>query len=180
MNLSCRERCADNMCDTFVALSSATKDNSVIFGKNSDREPNEAQVLEYHPGQIFKKNDKADCTYIRIPRAKETNGVLICRPFWMWGAEMGANDKGVVIGNEAVFTKMAPAKKPALTGMDMLRLALERAASAEQAMEVIIGLLADWGQGGVCGYEDRRLVYHNAYIVTDKHQAWVLETSGPL
>ncbi len=168
------------MCDTFVALSSATRDNSVIFGKNSDREPNEAQVLEYHPGQIFKKDDKATCTYITIPQVKKTNGVLICRPFWMWGAEMGTNDKGVVIGNEAVFTKMTPAKKPALTGMDMLRLALERAASAEQAIEVIIGLLADWGQGGICGYEDKHLVYHNAYIVADNDQAWVLETSGPL
>lgn len=33
------------MCDTFVALGSATADGSVIFGKNSDREPNEAHEL---------------------------------------------------------------------------------------------------------------------------------------
>jgi dipeptidase len=36
------------MCDTFVALPAVTPDGSVIFGKNSDREPNEAQALEYH------------------------------------------------------------------------------------------------------------------------------------
>jgi len=92
---------------------------------------------------------------------------------------MGANEKGVVIGNEAVFTKMPYEKKPALTGMDILRLALERASSAEQAMEVILGLMADWGQGGSCGYEARDLSYHNSYIIADQTQAWVLETSGP-
>ncbi len=43
------------MCDTFVILPSAATE-SVIFGKNSDREPNEAQSLEYHPSQCFKGN----------------------------------------------------------------------------------------------------------------------------
>ena len=37
------------MCDTFVARGAATADGATIFGKNSDREPNEAQVLECHP-----------------------------------------------------------------------------------------------------------------------------------
>jgi dipeptidase len=37
------------MCDIFAALGSATADGSVLFGKDSDREPNEAQILEYHP-----------------------------------------------------------------------------------------------------------------------------------
>ncbi|MCD4676060.1 MAG: C69 family dipeptidase [Desulfobacula sp.] len=167
------------MCDTFVALSTATKDGSVIFGKNSDREPNEAQVLEYYPSANFSKNQKLDCTYLRIPQARKTYGVLLCRPFWMWGAEMGANENGLVIGNEAVFTKMSHKKTNTLTGMDLLRLALERACTAQQGMEVIIGLLADFGQGGMCGYEDKKLFYHNSYILADKNEAWVLETSGP-
>jgi dipeptidase len=84
------------MCDTFVAVSCATKDKSLIFGKNSDREPNEAQCLEYYPPQKFLKNQQLECTYISIPQVLETHGVLIGRPFWMWGAEMGANDKGIL------------------------------------------------------------------------------------
>jgi len=32
------------MCDTFIALSNSTKDGSVIFAKNSDREANEPHI----------------------------------------------------------------------------------------------------------------------------------------
>lgn len=168
------------MCDTFVAMPSITRDGSVLFGKNSDREPNESQSLEQIPEQQHPQDSRLQTTYLSIPQVPHTNAILISRPFWMWGAEMGANDRGVVIGNEAVFTRMPVAKRKVLTGMDMLRLALERADSAQQAMEVIIGLLADFGQGGICGYQDKHLKYHNSYIITDAREAWVMETAGGL
>ena len=98
------------MCDTFLALPSVTADGSIIFGKNSDREPNEAQALEYHSARTFAAKAKVQCTYLAIPQVRETYATVLSRPFWMWGAEMGANEKGVVIGNEAVFTRM-PLKK---------------------------------------------------------------------
>ncbi|NQU27800.1 MAG: peptidase C69, partial [Candidatus Marinimicrobia bacterium] len=86
------------MCDTFVVLPSNTTGGSVLFGKNSDREPNEAQVVGLHPAQEFQENAKLQCTYLEIPQVRQTNAILISRPFWMWGAEIGANDRGVVIG----------------------------------------------------------------------------------
>ncbi len=168
------------MCDTFVALPSTTADGALIFGKNSDREPNEAQVLEYHPAADHPPGAKVRCTYIEIPQPSATNGILLSRPFWMWGAEMGANQHGVVIGNEAVWSRMPLNRGAALTGMDLLRLALERAASAQQALEVMVQLLADHDQGGLCGYEDKKAAYHNSYIIADPGEAWVLETAGPL
>ncbi|MCB2145311.1 MAG: C69 family dipeptidase [Deltaproteobacteria bacterium] len=168
------------MCDTFVALKSATADGSVIFGKNSDREPNEAMALEFVAGGTHGPDELVHCTSVAIPQAPLTFDILICRPFWMWGAEMGANENGLVIGNEAVFTRMPVNRGKALTGMDLLRLALERAGSAEQAVEVIVGLLADHGQGGICGYTDRRMAYHNSFLCADPYDAWILETSGEL
>jgi dipeptidase len=168
------------MCDTFLALAPVTEDGAVIFGKNSDREPNEAQVLEYQPAQLFSAAETVQCTYRTIPQVKETYAAILCRPFWMWGAEMGANEKGVVIGNEAVFTRMPVDKSGGLTGMDLLRLALERSATAPQALETITGLLSDHGQGGICGYEDKRFAYHNSFIIADPREGWVLETAGPL
>ncbi len=168
------------MCDTFVVLPQFTADGSVIFGKNSDREPNEAQALEFHPAQEHPVGQTVKCTYLEIPQVRETHAVFLSRPFWMWGAEMGANEKGVVIGNEAVFTKMPLDRKGGLIGMDLLRLALERADTAEQAVETVIQLLADHGQGGICGYADKRMTYHNSFICADPKGAWVLETAGPL
>ncbi len=168
------------MCDTFVVLPPFTADGSVIFGKNSDREPNEAQALEFHPAQDHCAGQTVKCTYLEIPQVRETHAVLLSRPFWMWGAEIGANEKGVVIGNEAVFTKMPLRRKGGLIGMDLLRLSLERADRAEQAVETIIQLLADHGQGGICGLEEKRMTYHNSFICADPKEAWVLETAGPL
>jgi secernin len=165
------------MCDTFVALGNATRDGSVIFGKNSDREPNEAHELVIVPHAEHPEGAEVQCTYISIPQARETNAVLLSKPFWIWGAEMGANEHGVVIGNEAVFTKVPYDKEPGLIGMDMLRLALERASTASEALEVLIELLETFGQGGNCGCF-HPLYYHNGFLVADPTEAWILETAG--
>ena len=135
------------MCDTFVALNTSTNDGSVILGKNSDREPNEVQLLDYYPPREHKKASTVRCTYIDIPQIRETRGVLLSRPFWLWGAEMGVNDAGVAIGNEAVFTKEPMTAEKQLLGMDLLRLALERSTTAEKAVEVVTELLADYEIG---------------------------------
>ncbi len=168
------------MCDTFVALPPATAGGTVIFGKNSDREPNEAQLLEYHPPQQYAPDSRLRCTYLEIPQVREINAVLLSRPFWMWGAEIGANQHGVVIGNEAVWSKMPIERSGRLTGMDLLRLALERATTAATALETITELLAEYGQGGDCGYQTGGTYYHNSYIIADPSEAWVLETAGSL
>jgi len=165
------------MCDTIVATGTATADGSVLFGKNSDREPNEAQPIEYYPAKEYKRGGNLRCTYIEIPQVERTRAVFISRPAWMWGAEIGTNESGVTIGNEAVFTKLPMSLEKRLLGMDMLRLALERADTAEGALDVITSLLAEYGQGGACGFEDKKLAYHNSYIIADPRGAWVLETA---
>jgi secernin len=165
------------MCDTFVALSNATRDGSVLFGKNSDREPNEAQCVVTQAAMDHEAGADVKCTYIQIPQVQHTHAVLLSKPFWMWGAEMGSNEFGVTIGNEAVFTRVPYEKEGGLTGMDLLRLALERAATAGEGLKVITSLLETYGQGGNCGFA-HPFYYHNSFLIADPKEAWILETVG--
>lgn len=158
-----------------VAIPSATSDGAVWFGKNSDREPGEAQLVEHLPARHHTAAN-VQCTYLAIPQTNHTFEVVLSRPFWMWGAEMGANERGVVIGNEAVFTKL-PYAKEGLLGMDLLRLALERADCAREALQIITDLITRHGQGGACGYRNKKFRYHNSFLIADANEAWVLETA---
>ena len=107
---------------------------TVILAKNSDRQPNEAQALVHIPRARHEAGTMVKCTYIEIPQVAETYEVLLSKPFWIWSCEMGANECGVTIGNEAAFSKIPAGKEPGLIGMDFIRLALERADAARQAI----------------------------------------------
>lgn len=86
---------------------------------------------------------------------------------------MGINECGVSIGNEAVFTKIKY-KEVGLTGMDMIRITLETSKSSFEAVQKIIELNEKYGQGGNCGYE-KKIKYHNSFLISDSNEAYVLE-----
>jgi len=164
------------MCDTFVALPDATLNGDVIFGKNSDRPAGEIQSVVAYAERDYSIRAQLQCTHIQIPQVKHTFAVILSQPDWMWGAEMGANEHGVVIGNEAVWTTQT-CRSSGLLGMDLVRLGLERSATSFAALEVIVGLLGEFGQGGNCA-EHLQLNYHNSFLIADRRRAWVLETAG--
>lgn len=165
------------MCDTLVALGSVTDDGATLFAKNSDRPPHEVQSLEWSPTRVDRGTTR--CTYVDVEAANgPTVAAVISRPTWGWGAEHGVNTAGVAIGNEAVYTRDDPRQAPdALTGMDLVRLGLERADSAHSAVEVIIDLLERYGQGG-SGHDHRHKPYWSSFLAADPTDAWILETSG--
>lgn len=172
------------MCDCLVALPSATGVAFALFAKNSDRPPDERQVIEWDPPHRDAAPFRA--THIDVsPLERDTIGCVISRPVWCWGAEHGVNEAGVAIGNEAIYTTVDPrSAPPALIGMDLVRLGLERGESALDAVSVITGLLERYGQGGT-GHDpngvkgaDGARPYWSSFLVADSGDAWVIETSG--
>ncbi|MCB9567669.1 MAG: C69 family dipeptidase [Myxococcales bacterium] len=164
------------MCDSVVI---AAPGQPVWIAKNSDREADEVQIVDWQPAHEHPAASEVRCTHRSIPQVPQTQGVLLSRPRWMWGCEMGVNAAGVAVANEAVFTRV-PVADSGLTGMDLQRLALERAETAAEAVEVILDLLARYPQGGRAGYRSRGLRYHSSFIVADPSEAWILETAGEL
>jgi len=169
-------------CDTFVVLNPSTENGSVLFGKNSDRPKEEVQDIVFYPATEYPAGTLLECTYIQIEQASSTNAVVLSKPNWMWGAEMGANEHGVCIGNEAVSTKLESDEdlKGKLLGMDLLRLGLERGKTAKEALTVITSLLEQHGQGGLCSNTMKELTYHNSFIICDSQEAYILETAKKL
>ncbi len=164
------------MCDTIVA---AYPDRPVWIGKNSDREPGEVQVVERRPADRHRARSVVRATYLELPQAERTHQVILSRPQWMWGCEMGVNGHGLAAANEAVFTRL-PVARVGITGMDLQRLALERATTATEALELIVELLGRYPQGGRMGHRQRGMRYHNSFVLADPSEAWVLETAGEL
>ncbi len=165
------------MCDSLCALPAASADGVAVFAKNSDRPPTEAQDLEWHPAR--RDDGSVRTTYLEIEGGgADTVGVLGSRPRWMWGFEHGVNEAGLAVGNEAVYTTLDPRPfPPALVGMDLVRLALERALDAAAGVEVITGLIERYGQGGA-GHDGGERPYWSSFLLTDPHRAYVVETSG--
>lgn len=168
------------MCDIVVALPVATGGRT-IFAKNSDRPLGEVQVLDH----VAPRRDRSAvrCTHIEVdPAAHDTLACVVSRPLWCWGAEHGVNEAGVAVGNATVYTTLDPrGARTGLTGMDLVRLALERATTTLEAASVIVEHLQRYGQGG-SGYSSTYVPdgrpYWNSFLVADPTSACVIDTSG--
>jgi hypothetical protein len=92
--------------------------------------------------------------------------------------EQGVNAAGLAAGNASIYTTLDPRSAPdGLTGMDLVRLVLERTASARDGVTLIEELLASVGQGG-SGHDGVQRPYWSSFLIADPTSAYVVETSG--
>ena len=164
------------MCDTLVLRQQGV----TWLAKNSDREAAEPQRLLHLPAVQGDTARRVQATYIEVNQSANRHALILSQPSWIWGAEMGVNECGLAIGNEAVFTRLTAKKGEALLGMDLLRLALERAATALEGITLITEHLEHYGQAGAGGYRDKSFRYDSSFLLADPKEAWVLETAGRL
>ena len=174
------------MCDTFCVR----RPDGMLFAKSSDRPVDEIQILEWlapraAPGRATAGSRGAaasnaamvQATHVAVPDLGAV-GVVGSRPTWMWGLEHGVNQYGVAIGNEKVWTIDDPrVVPPALLGMDLVRLGLERGRNADDALDIVTSSLQAHGQGG-SGENHQDEPYWSSFLLVDGNGGWVLETSG--
>lgn len=159
------------MCDTLCVNGR----DGTVFGKSSDRPFDERQLLTVQPRRPA--GGRLRTQYIEIDDAP-TNALIGSQPTWLWGFEHGVNEHRLAIGNETVWTTEDPhGLPPALIGMDLVRLGLERARSADEALDVITSLVEVHGQGG-SAWENADMPYFSSFLLADPHSGWVIETSN--
>ncbi|HEY8768243.1 MAG TPA: hypothetical protein VIP09_13440 [Dehalococcoidia bacterium] len=159
------------MCDTLCAIGPS----GAIFAKNSDRPSAEAQLIEALPART--PGGSLQTQYLTIDDAGAA-AILGSQPAWLWGLKHGVNEHGVAIGNEKVYTRANPNKEPpALIGMDLVRLGLERGQTADGALEAMTDALECYGQGGICDQTTGES-YFSSFLICDPAGGWLLETSG--
>src|SRR5262249_11411547 len=147
-----------------------------LFGHNSGRPPGEGQWLRRTPGCAFASGEKMRTQHLELPQVRQTLTVLGRQARGVWGYHHGINEQGVAIGCTALRTRMQ-SEQAGLTGPDLVRLGLERAGSARQAVDLLTDLIARHGQGAYpgCAAEER---YDNALLIADGTEAFAVEASG--
>ena len=158
------------MCDTLVLHNSAG--TPVLFGKNSDRSPEEPQALV----QILSRTPNTALIREGVEFSDKGYGMLLSKPSWMRGGEMGINGKALAIGNEAVFSRFKPDEQGIL-GMDILRAALSACETAKEAVDFITSFVEKYPQGGNGAYKGK-LIYNNSFLASDPTEAYIIETAG--
>lgn len=165
------------MCDTLGVYKTKTFNGQNLIGKNSDRPVGEAQPLVFVPATHNADGTTVRCTHLTLPQTEKTYAVIGSQPDWIWGFEMGVNEHGLFIGNEAEDSRNVETDTGGLLGMDMLRLALERSQTCREAIDVLNALLKTYGQNANASltYEHR---YESTFMLCDRTEMWIMETAG--
>ena len=160
--------------DMAVALGACTVDRHTLFAHSSARPSRQLPQLLLTPGRSFAAGEMV-APALPLPQVRQTCTVLGSQPAGEWGFEHGVNEYGVAVGRTSHQTKLQ-SPGPCLTGADLVRLALERAHSAAQAVELLTGLIERHGQGrytgGPAGAGDSVL------LVADGKEAFLIEAAG--
>jgi len=165
------------MCDTFVVLPAHTREKSMLFAKSADCEVNEANAILRIPGKKHAKGEAVRITHLVIPQADQTYEVFLTKAFWTYGCEIGVNEHGLAMGEEAVFTTEMAEEKDGIIGPDLMRLGLERARTCREAIEVMTALLEKYGQGGSAELKGNSH-FDSSFLMADTSEAYILETAG--
>jgi dipeptidase len=159
--------------DMVVALARASADGRTLFGHNNNRQAREGYALVRVEGRAYAPGETLSTGRLSLPQPRQTCTVLAGRRAGQWGYAHGINEHGVAAGVTSVRTRMAN-DRTGLSGPDLVRLALERAAGARQAVDLITDLVARHGQHA----DEAAEAQDSSFLVADGREAYAVECCG--
>jgi dipeptidase len=152
-----------NGCTSMLVTKGASEDGSTIITYTCDGEFH--PHLEYEPPADYEPRDSVEVTdwrgnaYGKIPQVSHTYGVLHLM-----------NEHQLAIG-ETTFDGREELNNPdgMLSYWDLISYALQRAKTARQAIEVMTGLVAEYGYRST----------GESFSIADPDEAWIMEMIGP-
>ena len=159
--------------DMVAALGRATLDGVTLFGSNCRRRGDQLPTLHRSAGRSHAPEERIDAGGTGVPQLRETHTAVGVQTRGKWGYHHGVNSLGVAAACSRMRTRL-DRESPGLRGPDLVRLMLERAHSARQAVDLATDLIRRHGQGddaasGACD---------STFLIADGLEAFVLETAG--
>lgn len=156
--------------DMVVALKEASAHGTTLFGLNHHAPASTLSAVRRLPGRICDAGEMVHTPTLALLQARQTFTVLGVQPIGTWGFSHGVNEHQVAVGITDWKSRLTDGSA-ALTGPDLVRLALERGHSAHHAVEVLADLLEHYGQSQAGGEG-------HIFLIADANDAFVLETTG--
>lgn len=160
--------------EAFVVLAPFIESGkTIIYGRNGLRLPADGSAVSevHHYPAASEASGSVKCDSVEIDGAAAFS-VILSKPAGVWGAESGSNEKGICLG--LTFSEGHPVDGK-LNATDLVRLTLERASSASDAIDVLVSLNDQYGPAG-----ETKDAPKAAYVVCDPNEAWVLNVVGSL
>ena len=163
-------------CEMATALPGATADGSTLFAHVGRRPADEGVALLWAAGRDYTAGESVQVRRITLPQVRRTNALIGVRTAGAWGCLHGVNEHGVAMGATPTHMRLR-GEAPGLTGPDLVRLTLERASGAAQAVQTAADLISRHGQGPYAGCppEDD---HDNAFLIADRQEAYLLAACG--
>lgn len=157
--------------DMIVALKEASANQTTLLGLNSYADARQSHRVQIVPAMLHDPGDVTRTATAAVPEARQTFAVLGLQPLDTWGFLHGVNENHVAIGVTS-WKSRRPCGPGALSGPDLVRLALQRSRGAHHAFEVLTDLLEHYGETPDHGAND------HIFLIADRTEGFVLEASG--
>ncbi len=156
-------------CDLVTALGSATVTGHTLVGVNHFSLGTAQDGLCVLSAKVHAPDENVVHPRVNIPEIRQTARVLGWQSPAAWGLSFGCNEHQLTVGVSRWKSRFAPSKD-GLDGPDLVRLALERATSARQGVDVLCELIERHGQASSDG--------DHIYLLAGPREAYVVEAAG--